>query len=194
MNPNGSCTKDRERRDLVKCWCLFDHKLLKCVFSRYTCDVKVLRHFPIFSLQWLCAIWILFTYALLFTYVYFFILFSVRLLSVLRGHSVFSSPSQRPMTSDFEGFLYQILSITLFSYLNSWERVSIFPFQCWMLNKGTTDTICLTSLLSRGPWLGIEHGTSRTRSQHSTTRLSMRRSLTGGWTRDLPHSKPALFH
>jgi len=32
---------------------------------------------------------------------------------------VFSSPPQRPMTSDFEGFLYQILSITLFSYLNS---------------------------------------------------------------------------
>ena len=30
--------------------------------------------------------------------------FSVRLVSVLRGHSVFSSPPQRPMTSDFEGF------------------------------------------------------------------------------------------
>ena len=30
--------------------------------------------------------------------------FSVRLLSVLRGHSGFSSPPQRPMTSDFEGF------------------------------------------------------------------------------------------
>ena len=27
----------------------------------------------------------------------------------------------------------------------------------------------------RGPWLGIEPGTSRTRSQHSTTRLSRRR-------------------
>ena len=27
-----------------------------------------------------------------------------RLLSVLRGHSVFSSPPQRPMTSDLEGF------------------------------------------------------------------------------------------
>ena len=30
--------------------------------------------------------------------------FSIRLLSVLRGHSVFSSPPQRPMTSDIEGF------------------------------------------------------------------------------------------
>ena len=32
------------------------------------------------------------------------IFFSVRLLLVLRGHSVFSSPPQRQMTSDFEGF------------------------------------------------------------------------------------------
>ena len=30
--------------------------------------------------------------------------FSVRLLSVLCGHSFISSPPQRPMTSDFEGF------------------------------------------------------------------------------------------
>ena len=34
-------------------------------------------------------------------FIYFF---SVRLLSVLRGHSVCSSPPQRAMTSDFEGF------------------------------------------------------------------------------------------
>ena len=33
-----------------------------------------------------------------------FFFFSVRLLSVPRGHSVFSSPPQRPMTSDFEWF------------------------------------------------------------------------------------------
>ena len=33
-----------------------------------------------------------------------FLFFSVRLVSVLRGHSVSSSPPQRPMTSDFEGF------------------------------------------------------------------------------------------
>ena len=89
---------------------------------------------------------------------------------------VFSSPPQRPMISDFEGFLYQILSITLFSYLNSWERASTyFPFQCWVLNKGTTGTIFITSLEWRGPWLRIEPGTSRTRSQHSTIRLSRRR-------------------
>ena len=62
----------------------------------------------------------------------FFCFFSVRLLSVLCGHSVFSSPPQRPMTYDFEGFLYQILSITLFSYLNCWERasISLFNVEC----------------------------------------------------------------
>ena len=81
---------------------------------------------------------------------------------------VFSSPPQQPMTSDFEGFLYQILSITLLSYLNSWERASIFLFKCWVLNKGTTGTNFIMSLVWCGPWLGIETGTSRTRSQHST--------------------------
>ena len=41
----------------------------------------------------------------------FCLLVSVRLLSVLRGHTFFSSPPQWPM-KDFEGFLSQILSIT----------------------------------------------------------------------------------
>ena len=45
--------------------------------------------------------------------------FSVQLLLVLLGHLLFSSLPQRPMTSDFEGFLSQIISITLFSYVNS---------------------------------------------------------------------------
>ena len=105
----------------------------------------------------------------------FFSFFSVRLFVGSAWSFGFSSPPQRPMTSDFEGFLYQILSITISFYLNSWERASIFPFQCWVLNKGTTGTIFITSLVWRGPWLGIEPGTSRTRIQHSTTRLSRRR-------------------
>ena len=87
----------------------------------------------------------------------FLIFFSIRLLSVLRGHLVFSSPPQRPMTSDFEGFFYtRSYPLHLFSYLNSWERASIFPFECWVLNKGTTGTIFITSLVWRGRWLGIE--------------------------------------
>ena len=44
-----------------------------------------------------------------------------------------------------------------------------------MLNKGTTGTIFITSLIWRGPWLRIEPGTSHTRSQHSITRLFRRR-------------------
>ena len=53
-----------------------------------------------------------------------FCFFSVRLLSVLRGHSfVFSTPPQRPMTSEFEGF--SIPDCTHYIYLNSWERASI---------------------------------------------------------------------
>ena len=44
-----------------------------------------------------------------------------------------------------------------------------------MPNKGTTGTIFITSLVWRGPCLGIKPGTSRTRSHYSTTRLSRRR-------------------
>ena len=114
----------------------------------------------------------------------------------------------------------------LFSYLNSWgERASFFPFKCSVLNKGTTGNILITSLVWRGPWLGIEPGTSHTRCQHSTTRLypgppTLEAStiplgyrgggpwlgiepgppvleastLPLGYTRDLPYSKPALYH
>ena len=48
-------------------------------------------------------------------------------------HSFFSSPPQRPMTSDFEGFtIPDCIHYIYFSYLNSWERASIFPLnvQC----------------------------------------------------------------
>ena len=67
---------------------------------------------------------------------------------------------------------------TLFSYLNSWflRKSQYFHFQCSVLNKWTTGTISITSLVWRGPGLGIEPGTSHTRSQHSTIRLSRKRS------------------
>ena len=97
--------------------------------------------------------------------------FRVRLLSVLRGHSVFSSPPQRPMTSHFEGF-YTI------SYPLHYSRILILESQYFpnLLNKGNTVTTG-TSLVWHGPWLGIAAGTSCTRSQHSTTRLSRKRLL-----------------
>ena len=55
------------------------------------------------------------------------------------------------------------------------KKEPVFPFWCWVPKKGTPGTIFITSLVWRGPWLGIEPGTSRTRSQHTTTRLSKRR-------------------
>ena len=61
-------------------------------------------------------------------------------------------------------FYCRFYPLQLFSYLNSWERASIFPFECSVLNKGTTGTIFITSLVWCCPWLGIEPGTSRTQS------------------------------
>ena len=87
---------------------------------------------------------------------FFLLFFSVRLLSVLRRHLVFSSPLQRPMTSDFEGFsIPDFIHYICFFYLNSWERASIFPFECSVLNKGTTGTIFITSLVCRSPCLAL---------------------------------------
>ena len=65
-------------------------------------------------------------------------------------------------------FYPRLYPLHLFSYLNSWERASISLFNVWVLNKGTTGTIFIASLVWCGPCLGIEPGTS-------------------------PHSKPALY-
>jgi len=60
------------------------------------------------------------------------IYFSVRLLSVLRGHSSFSSPPQRPMTSDFEGFSipYVIHYIYLPILILEKASISLLCVQC----------------------------------------------------------------
>ena len=104
-----------------------------------------------------------------------FCFFSVRLLSVLRGDLVFYPRHNGQWLRLRRIFYPRFYPLHLFSYLNSWERASIFPFECSVLNKGNTGTIYITSLVWRGPWLGIEPGTSRTRSQHYITRLSRRR-------------------
>ena len=63
---------------------------------------------------------------------FLFCFFSVRLQSVLCGHLVFSSPPQRPMTSDFKGFsIPDFIHYIFFPY-----RASIFPFECSLLNNG----------------------------------------------------------
>ena len=73
------------------------------------------------------------------------------------------------MTSDFEGFFIpDFIHYIYFPFLIL-EKEPVFPFECSVLNKGTTGTICIKALVWRGPWLGIEPGTSRTRRQHSTT-------------------------
>ena len=97
---------------------------------------------------------------------FFIFIFSVRLLSVLRGHSVFSSPPQRPMTSEefsIPDFIHYIF------------------FPILILQKEPVLSLLILSSKQRNylvPFvlrLWYEPGTSRTRSQHSTTRLSRRR-------------------
>ena len=64
-------------------------------------------------------------------------------------------------------FYPRFYPLHLFSRLNSWEKAS-------MTTRELPGTLFTTSLVWRGPWLGNEPGTSRTRCQHSTTRLSRR--------------------
>ena len=78
-------------------------------------------------------------------------------------NSFFFIPRQRPMTSDFEGFLSQIWSITFLSYLYSWEsaRISLSMLSAKLLK-------C-----------------------HFYNVFGMTWSLTGDWTQDLSHSIPS---
>ena len=65
-------------------------------------------------------------YIYIYKYIFFF---SVRLLSVLRGHSFFSSPPQRSMTSDFEGFSIQdFIHYIYFPILILEQNGQYFPF------------------------------------------------------------------
>ena len=99
---------------------------------------------------------------------------SIWLLLVLPDHSFFfilttTANELRLQRISIPDFIHYIYFISLF-----FRKSQYFPFQCWVLYKGTTGNIFITSLVWRGPWLGIEPGTSRTWSQHSTTRLSRR--------------------
>ena len=99
---------------------------------------------------------------------------SVGLLSVLRGHSFFSSPPQRPMSSDFEGLSIPDFIHYIYFPILILEKEPVFPSLMSSAKQGNYWYHFITSLVWRGPWLVIEPGSSRTRSQHSTTRLSMR--------------------
>ena len=56
------------------------------------------------------------------------------------------------------------------------EKEPVFPFSMLSAKQGHYWYHFYNVFVWRGPWLGIESGTSRTRSQHSTTRLSRRPS------------------
>ena len=73
-------------------------------------------------------------------------------------------------------FYPRFYPLRLFSYLHSWEGASIFPFECSVLNKGTTGTIFITSLLWRRPWLRIEPGLT------GLNPVSLNSQFSGKWT------------
>ena len=95
--------------------------------------------------------------------------FSIRLLSVLRGQSVFFTPPQQPMTSDFEGFSISDCIHYIYFPIFIVEKEPAFPFWMFSAKQGHY-------------WY------------HFYNVFGLTRSLTGDWTRDLPHSKPALYH
>ena len=76
-------------------------------------------------------------------------------------------------------FYPRFYPLHLFSYLNSWKRASIFPFECSLLNKGTTGTIFITSLV----WQAL-NSINRTASLSFSTYL-----ILIGWT--IYHRKSA---
>ena len=77
-----------------------------------------------------------------------------------------------PTSNDFYPRFYSLHFLTILIL----EKEPVFSlFNYSVPNKGTSGTIFIAYLVWRGLWLGIEPGTSRTRSQHYTTRLSRRR-------------------
>ena len=93
------------------------------------------------------------------------IIFRVRLLSVVHGHSVFSSPPQRSMTSDFEGFSIPDLIHYIYFLILILEKEPVYPFSMLSAKKGNY-------------WY------------HFYNVFGMTRSLTGDWTRDFQHLCP----
>ena len=100
--------------------------------------------------------------------------FNIRLLSVLRGYSFFHPRhnDQRPPTSkDFYTRSYPLHYFLILIL----EKEPVFPFSMLSAKQGNYWYHFYNVFGIRGPWLGIEPRTSRTRCQHSTTRLSRRR-------------------
>ena len=119
--------------------------------------------------------WILFKVSvLLFLFLFFccFLAFDFRRFCVVIRFFHPRHNGQRPPTS--KDFYTRSYPLHYFLILIC-EKEPVFPFLMLSAKQGTTGTIFITFLVWRGPWFGIEPGTSRTRSQYSTTRLSRRR-------------------
>ena len=95
----------------------------------------------------------------------FFCFLAFDFLSVLRGHSVVSSPPQWPMTSDFEGFFIP----DFIHYILILKKEPVFSFLMFSAKQGNY-------------------------LYHFYNVFGMTWSLTRDWTRDVRHSKPALYH
>ena len=107
--------------------------------------------------------WLWWFYANHFVFRAFYFIFSIWLLLVLRGHSFFSSPPQRPMTPDFKGFSIPDFIHYIYFPILIIEKEPVFPFSMLSAKQGNY-------------WYRF----------YNVWR--------GPWTRDHPHSKPALYH
>ena len=65
-----------------------------------------------------------------------FVFLAFDFLSVLRGHSVFSSPPQRPMTSDCEGFSIPDFIHYIYFPILILEKEPVFPFLMFSAKQG----------------------------------------------------------
>ena len=104
------------------------------------------------------------------------LVFTVRLLSVMRDHSFFFPATTannlwlRVRRISFPDFIHSIFLSFLIL-----QKEPVFPFLMLSVKQGNYWYHFILSLVWRGHWLGIEPGTSRTRSHYSTTRLSRSR-------------------
>jgi len=65
-----------------------------------------------------------------------FVVYHFYFLSVLRGHSAFSSPPQRTMTSDFKGFSIPDFIHYIYFPIYFFEKESVFPFLIFSAKQG----------------------------------------------------------
>ena len=122
-------------------------------------------------------------------FIHFLFYFLRSTLSVLRGHSFFSFPPQRPMTSDFEGLsIPDLFGVFIPATTANDLRLRrpfytrLYPLHLFFLRKSQYFPFWMFSAKQGHYWY------------HFCNVFGMTRSLTRDWTRDLPRSKPALYH